>query len=307
MANLFGAERVTIVIKGHKHFLVGFLAAISLSGNALAAAADRFTLGDRFNNAIEAVQQGIDVIWPGDLDSESFNARIGAGMGWVPDYDGSDNYRFTIIPILDVRYKEVWRLNGSRFTYSVVRAGNKDGKGELEVGPLVNLHFGRSESDNKALVGLGDIPTTVDVGGFVAYRRKSLLLELDVRQALGAAQGLQVRFTAGHGIFKSGQFGLGLGLRAKYLSKKAMQTNFGITPQQAANSAKGFSAFEAGAGVSEVTINLLGGLRLNDKVRIMGLLSAGNLYGSAADSPLVTGGTGSRFQVIAGTGITLQF
>lgn len=278
-----------------------------LSGRVTASSSDGFFLGDRFNNAIEAVQQGIDVIWPGDLDSESFNARIGFGMGLVPDYVGSDNYRFLFIPILDVRYKDVWHLNGSRFTYSAIRSGDSAQTGIFEAGPLINLHFGRRERVNSRLAGLGNIPTTLDVGGFANYRRKSLLLELDVRQALGAGQGLQVRMTAGHGVFKSGNFGLGVGIRAKYLSRKSMQTNFGITPDQAERSQAGLPAFTASAGVSEISVNMLGALRLNEKVRLLGLVSAGNLFGSAADSPLVAGGNGSRFQAIIGTGLTLQF
>lgn len=265
------------------------------------ASSQGLNLADRFNNAIEAVQEGIDVIWPGDLDSEHMNARLGVGFGWVPDYIGSDNYRFRAVPIIDVRYKEVWRLNGSKFTYSAFKHG------DFEAGPLINLHFGRRESVNKALEGLGDIATTLDVGFFASYKRNSLLLDLDVRQALGAAQGLQVRFTAGHGIYQSGNFGMGLGIRAKYMSGKAMQTNFGITAKQAANSGRGYDMFDADGGISEVSANVLAAIRVNEKVRILGLVSAGNLFGSAADSPLTGGGAGSRFQVIAGTGLTLQF
>ncbi len=270
----------------------------TLSESALA---DGFNLADRFNNALGAVQEGIDLLWPGDLDSEEVNARIGVGMGWMPDYDGSNNYRFRILPLVDIRYKEVWRLNGSQFTYSAYK------KGSFEAGPLLNLHFGRQENSNKALEGLGDISTTLDVGVFARYSNKSMLISSDVRQALGAGQGMQIRLTAGHGIYQNGNFAMGAGIRGKWLSKKAMQTNFGITEEQAANSASGLQAFEASGGVSELSVNVIGALRLNERARILGLISLGRMLGSASDSPLSGGQYGSSTQFVSGTALQFKF
>lgn len=263
------------------------------------AASQGLSLADRFNNAIEAVQEGIDIIWPGDLDSEHINARMGLGVGWIPDYVGSDNYRFRAVPILDIRYKELWRLNGSKLTFTAFKTD------KLEVGPLLNLHFGRKESSNKALTGLGDIGTTFDVGVFARFKRESLLIDADIRRALGAGQGTAIRLTAGHGIYQNGNFGAGLGIRLRYMSKKGMQTNFGITREQADNSV--YEAFQASAGLSEVSANIIGAYRLTEKTRLMGLISVGHLLGDAANSPIVADGTGSPLQAIAGVGLTMQF
>ncbi|WP_417450088.1 MipA/OmpV family protein [Kordiimonas sp.] len=276
---------------------VAALAALTSSG----AHADRFNMADRFNNALEAVQEGIDLLLPGDLDSKDVKARIGVGLGWTPDYDGSNNYRFRALPLVDIRYKEVWRLNGGQFTYSALK------KGAFEAGPLLNLHTGRSEEDNRALEGLGDISTTVDVGVFARYGTKNMLISGDVRQALGAKQGMQIRLTAGHGIFKSGDFAMGAGIRAKWLSEKAMQTNYGVTPAQAATSARGLEAFDANAGLSELSLNVIGAYKVTESVRVLALVSVGRLFGSAKNSPLAAGGYGSATQLISGTGIQFQF
>ena len=265
------------------------------------AHADRFNVSDRFNNALEAVQEGIDLLLPGDLDSSDVKARIGLGIGWTPDYEGSNNYRFRAIPLIDIRYKEVWRLNGGQFTYSAFKRGN------FEAGPLLNLHSGRSENTNKALEGLGDISTTLDVGIFARYSSKSMLISGDIRQALGAGQGTQMRITAGHGIFKSGNFAMGAGIRAKWMSKKGMQTNYGVTPEQSANSARGLGTFEADGGISDISLNVISVYQLTPSVRMLGLVSFGKLLGDAADSPLTGGGYGSSTQFIGGTGIQFMF
>lgn len=272
------------------------LAATFLGGTAHAQ-----NLADRFFDAIEAVQEGVDIVWPDDWQDKGVKARLGAGFGWVPDYVGSDNYRFKILPIVDVRYQDVWRLNGTTFTYNAYSE-----KG-FETGPLMNLRFGRDDESNKALNGLGDIKTTVEVGAFARYSTKMMLLSADVRQALGAGQGLSIRATAGHAIFRAGDFVMGAGIRAKWYSKKAMQTNYGISAEQAANSAKGFEAFEVGAGMSEVSLNLLGAYRVNEHARLMSLVSFGKLLGDAANSPITGGGFGSENQFIAGTAVTFQF
>ncbi|WP_262692888.1 MipA/OmpV family protein [Kordiimonas aestuarii] len=265
------------------------------------ANADRFSMADSFNNALEAVQDGIDLLLPGDLDSQDVKARIGVGIGWTPDYDGSNNYRFRAIPLIDIRYKEVWRLNGGKFTYSAYK------KDDFEAGPLLNLHGGRGEDTNKALAGLGDISTTIDVGAFARYSTKSMLINAEIRQALGAAQGMQIRLTAGHGIFKAGDFAMGAGIRAKWMSEKAMQTNYGITPTQSANSALNLPAFDADAGFSEVSLNVIGAYKINESVRLLGLVALGRLFGSAGDSPLSGGGYGSATQLVSGAGLQFQF
>ena len=269
--------------------------------SAPVSALQHVTVVDRFANAIQSVEEGIDLLWPDDGGMKDFSLRLGVGTGFVPDYAGSDNYRLRALPIIEIGYKDLWRLNGTNFTYNSFRHG------PLSAGPLVNLNFGRSEDSNKALAGLGDIGTSLEIGAFARLKHKSLLVTADIRQALGAGQGRSLRFSAGHGIMKRGKFAMALALRAKLLSKKGMQTNFGITPEQAAASARGFDTFEADGGFSEMSVNLLGTYKLTDTTRFVSLLSVGQLLGSAKDSPIVNSGVGSSTQIIAGSALTFNF
>ncbi|WP_191249756.1 MipA/OmpV family protein [Kordiimonas sediminis] len=258
-------------------------------------------ISDRVESAVEAVQEGLEILWPEGFPKEDFSFRLGIGTGFTPDYVGSDNYRLRFLPILEVKYKDVWRLNGTKLSYTAIS------RGHFEAGPLINYRFGRSESQNKALRGLGNISDTVEVGGFIQYRTKKMLLNADFRQALGASQGQTLRLTVGHGILKKGPFFMGVGARAKIMNKKGMQTNFGITQQQSDQSEYGFTPYEAKAGFSEVSGNVVAGYRLNENARIVSLLSVGRLLNGAKNSPLVTSGTGSKYQIIAGTAITFSF
>ncbi len=264
-------------------------------------ASAQFNIGDRFANAIEAMHSGIDSIWPDDLKLDGVTARVGFGIGFTPDYVGSDDYRLRVLPVIDIRYKERWRLNGSLLTYAAVH------EGPWQAGPLVSLAFGRSENRNQVLGGLREIESTLEAGAFARYQTKSGVVSLDYRHALGNGLGGSFRFTVGHGIYKSGNFVTIVGARARWLSGKAMQRNFGLTPQDSQNSEFGLPAFAASSGISEVSANVIAAYRLNDRVRLLSLLSVGHLLGDAENSPLVQGENGSPVQVIFGVGLTTQF
>ena len=258
-------------------------------------------VGEGFNTAIEAVQDGIDLIWPDEFNIEGMSARMGFGIGVTPDYMGSDNYRMRIIPLIDIRYKDLVQLNGSRLSYAPIKHGN------FSAGPLVNLRFGRDAGQNSNLEGFGDIGDTLELGAFVRYKTDLAMLSLEYRHGTGAGIGSSVLLTAGHGIYKNGRFSAMIAARARWMDNQTMQTNFGITDEQAAASVKGLPAFAASAGVGEANANLVGSFELNEKVRFLSLVSFGKLFGDAANSPLVRDGAGSSTQLITGVGLAIAF
>lgn len=270
-------------------------AAITLPASA------QFNIGDRFANAIESMHSGIDSIWPEDLKLDGVTARFGFGIGTTPDYIGSDNYRLRVLPIIDIRYKERWRLNGGLLTYAAFH------KGPWQAGPLINLAFGRPERRNRLLRGIREVDTTFEAGVFARYQTKSGMVSLDYRHSLSDQLGDSVRLTVGQGVYKNGNFVTIVGARARWLSNRAMQRNFGLTQQDSENSEFGLPAFAANSGVSEVSANVVGAYRLNERIRLLSLLAVGHLLSDAADSPLVRADSGSPVQVILGVGFTTQF
>lgn len=276
------------------------LAIISAASFSVPAAAQSF-VGEGFNTAIEAVQDGIDLIWPDEFKIKDTSVRLGFGMGITPDYMGSDNYRFRIIPLIDIRYKDQIQLNGSRLTYTAYQ------EGDFSVGPLINMRFGRDAEQNSMLEGFGDIGDTLEVGGFVRYKTDVAMISAEYRYGLGAGIRSSILLTAGHGIYKNGRFSAMIAARARWMDKRSMQTNFGLTPEQSALSVRNLPVYEAGAGVAELNGNLVGSFELTERARLLGLLSLGTLAGDAADSPLVRDGKGSALQFITGVGLAIAF
>lgn len=267
----------------------------------LAQPAKAQTFGDSFANIIETMHSGLDSLWPDALEVEGLTLRAGLGAGIIPDYVGADDYGFRVLPLLEVRYGERLRIDGGMLTYAAIKDGN------FEAGPLLNLAFGRSADRNPILRGIRDIDTVFETGAFVRYRSRAGLASIDFRQALGDGLGQSVRITAGHGIYQKEKFAAIAAVRARWLSNKGMQRNFGITQEDAVTSEFGLPAFEARSGVSDLNLNLIGSYQISSRARFLGLVSVGHLFGDAADSPLVQGPNGSAFQTTVGFGFMTQF
>lgn len=264
----------------------------------LPAPSARAGIFDTFDDTIEAIQAGFDYIWPDDIEVEDLSIRLGIGIGVTPDYTGSDDYRYRIVPLIDIRYKNIWAFQGTKFRYNVIR------KGGFYAGPLLNYRFGRDAGRNPALDGLENISDTVDVGVFVEYRKASLVANADLRKALGAGQGLTVQITVAQGIYATERFALGAAVRAKWGSQKNIQTNFGITAAQSLST--GHRAFDAESGLSSVGVSLLSRYKLSERWRLEGLIAVFRLVDDSADSPLVRD-VGSPTQALGGVGLRYTF
>ncbi|WP_374762950.1 MipA/OmpV family protein [Yunchengibacter salinarum] len=282
-------------------FLGVFLGIWGLLAVPQAASAQEFEPLDRMADTFESITSGVDSLWPDALEVDGLQARVGFATGLVPDYTGSNNMRLRALPLIQLRYKDVWKLNDTKFSYFAWH------NGPWSAGPLANLVFGRDERRNKVLEGLGDIKTTLELGGFVQYRTEKALVDLEMRQALGAGQGATIRLTAGQGIYKSGKLFIGLAGRLKWQSDKSMRTNFGVSPEQAARSTFGLETFTPKSTISEGSINLVGAYNVTERARFLALISYARLLGDASDSPLVAGKAGSANQMVLGTALTFTF
>ncbi len=251
--------------------------------------------------AIENIQDGFDLLISDDLKLKDLKVRIGAGIGTLPDYVGAKNYRTKVVPLIDIRYGQRWRLSNRRLSFNAVLVEG------WTIGPFIKQKSGRRETRNPILEGLDDIDSTFQVGVFTKYKTKKVLFNAEYRHALGANQGDSIRVTFGHGIFKSGKFSSAAVASAKWLSSTAMQTNFGVTAIQSANSTAGLQVYTPRSSVSEASVSLYGRYQIDKRTRLVGLASYGRLLGDAIESPLVANGVGSVDQIKIGIGFTVDF
>lgn len=256
---------------------------------------------DVFDNAMDVVNQGLDIIIPGDFDVRDVRVRVGLGGGVGPEFVGAKSYDFRLIPVLDIAYKDKFRLFGTQATLQLYSYD------WFHMGALIRYRAGRGEGDSKALEGLGRVGGGFEAGGYLEARFKKTVLRTRFSQDISGEQdGLTIFMTADQGVYRSpnGKFAAAVGGRLTWTSKKFTQAFYGITEEQSANT--GLAIYTPGGGFRDVTLRGVARYDLSEHWRISGILQLSRLVGDAQDSPLVQE-RGSADQALVGAALFYKF
>lgn len=216
---------------------------------------------------------------------------VGAGVLARPDYSGSDDYETSLLPAFAVSYGDVFTIRpGDGARLRAFKAG------EFEGGLGANVRFGRDESDNPALRGLGDVDTALEGGGYVAWRSGPWSVSASAVTALtdgydGVIGEVGATWT---GVTPVGL--LSVGPRLRFVTDDVNQTYYGIDAAQAARS--GRAVYTPGGGLQGAGVGAGLLIPLGERLTLGALANYDRLLGDAADSPIVR--EGSRDQVTAG-------
>ena len=137
------------------------LAALPLSG-AHAQSIERVATG-----LTDTLQTAIDL-----LPSDVTNVRLGVGPVMGTDYEGSNHYKIRAVPVVSLRYRNLVEIDNNEvklIAFSSLNPGANVGGDSIKLGPLISINFGRGEGDSPALKGMGNVDTSFELGGFVAY------------------------------------------------------------------------------------------------------------------------------------------
>lgn len=227
-------------------------------------------------------------------------------MGFVaPDYEGSDDYEASALPLVDIEWQNRIRLTtkGGPGLYADLLKANG-----FAVTAGVSYDFGRDEDDNDALQGLGDLEVGAVGNLELSYGRGPWGLSLGLARDLGGdREGLSAKLGAEYGhVFYGGRLVLKAAPYVTWADESYMENSFGISDVQAAASGRGYSPYEAGAGLKDVGIGLTAVYRVTSSVSLLGRVGYSQLLGDAADSPLVDQ-EGSAGQMHAGLGLVYRW
>ena len=208
-----------------------------------------------------------------------WTVNIGLTGGVSPDYEGSNNYGFGYNPNFALSWRDTIFYKGK--TLGVNLINNKN----LKAGPVMSWTSGRDEDDNDKLEGLGDVDSSIEVGGFLSYRQKPFRFKMEARQdADSGHEGALVELSAGKNLtFEKPLVFIALG--TTWASDNYMESFFAVDAQQSADS--GLKKYDADAGIKDVSISMTSGYRITNRWRIGGKLEYKRLVGDAADSPIV--------------------
>ena len=226
-----------------------------------------------------------------------WNATLGLGIGTEPKYLGAKDYRVSPIPLVSVEYRDVLFLGPQGLGVNALRWGG------LRAGAAIGFGYGRPESRDPHLNGLGDIQPSLEGGGFISYKAGRLKFVASVRQAMTHTEnGLTGRLNVEYMqplIRKS--LVLAIGPELDLVDGQYARTWFGVTPGQSAGS--GLPVYTPHGGVRDVGLNASLTYHYTEHVFLRPFIDLRQLVGEVSDSPIVQ----RKAQTLIGLGAAYHF
>ncbi|ODP36015.1 MipA/OmpV family protein [Sphingomonas turrisvirgatae] len=244
---------------------------------------------------------------------------IGAGVAWLPDYEGSDDKRFTPLPAAN---GTVWGMSftvlGNRASLDLIP--DREGQGwNFQLGPVAVINFNRTNQDaieDVRVRALGEIDTAVEVGGYVGIGKTGILHDYDTL-SISASYRHDVTRIHRSGIITpsvnyttplSTKALVGVFASAEIVQDRYARTYFGVTPLGSV--ASGLPVFMPEGGQKDISFGGMFTYALTGNLtKGLALVTGFNyrkLVGDFADSPIVSI-AGNRHNWTVGAGLAVTF
>lgn len=255
--------------------------------------------------------------------TDAWKFSLGVGTFSTPAYLGSDQHRQLLVPVFSAKY-------GDKFFASVVDGvGYNLIKSEgWRAGILARYNPGRREDgdgpfyiDNHSsndLLGLGDIKSSTEMGGFIEFSANQFLSKVELRKSVDARQGMvgeaEIKYTGPTRVLEHNAF-FSIGPKITFADSDYINTYFAINQQQSL--ASGLDEFEymaqdnvfsSSLNTSILTYGLHSSLIvvINRSLSVIGIAGIDRITHDVAEAPLIDT-RGSRNQSILGIFLNYAF
>lgn len=243
---------------------------------------------------------------PSVAADDGVSVTVGIAPVFSPAWQGSSDATLSIFPDLRLNYGDV------------LFASIPDGLGWNAIkidgwraGPLVKLRFGRGEEDggspflvaggSNALLGMGNISATAEVGGFAEKRfgrQREWRARAELRRGFGGHEGVLLDGSLSRQVRVAGAI-INFGPRVTAASQDFMQAYFGIDAGQSART--GLARYNAKGGILSYGMGGTVIRPLTPRSALTLFTSLENLGEEPGNSPLVEE-RGRRAQYTLGIG-----
>ena len=216
---------------------------------------------------------------------------IGAGVGVVPDYEGSEDYKAVPVPHFSAQWQNgrYVTLDGSALKANLLASDN------WSLGPVLQYRTARDDDvDNNKVAKMSEIDAAIEAGAFLGY--KLALFHLSpmydswdigaqlVTDASGEHDGMLATARTGY-TFKNDRMSTRIGASVTYADDDYMDTYFSVSASDAIRS--GLKKYKAESGVKDVGFDLTLRLKMTENWDIRGAFAYIALLEDAKDSPIV--------------------
>jgi MipA family protein len=234
--------------------------------------------------------------------SGTWTVMVGVGGEYKPDFAGANRAMLSPVPIFAIRRAgSTEQFRGPRDSPSIAFLDF----GDLRAGPVAKFVAGRKQYNYSELNGLGDVKTSVQLGGFVEYYPVDWFrTRVELRQGVVGPNGTVADFSADFIVPLFQRLTISAGPRFTWESTQATSPYFGIDAVQAM--ASGLPLFNARGGAHSYGAGAQISYRINPQWEVHSYVEYERLLGDAAASPLVTL-RGSPNQTTVGIGASYAF
>lgn len=255
-----------------------------------------------------------------DFDPNADSITIGAGAVYLPDYEGSNDYRFTPAPGAIGSYKGFsFTVAGNRASVDLIpnRAGDAI---DFQAGPIGVINFNRSnikQIDDRRVRALGELGTAIELGGFVGVGKTGVITSPYDRLSVSLSYRYDVNGVHKSGIWQptinyvtplSTKAAVGFFISGEHAGDGYARSYYSISAPQ--SFASGLPAYNARGGWKNYTLGALGTYALTGDllhgVKIVAGGTYSRLLNDFGDSPIVSI-AGSRDQWLGTVGLAYTF
>lgn len=248
-----------------------------------------------------------------EADVGKAKSFVGAGVGFIPDYEGSDDYK--AVPVL-----------GGRYTWESGRFANLGGAGGVEqaarlsinlvdqrvtstwtIGPLLQYRLKRdgSDLDDDKVKKMDDIDAQTEAGAFIGWHKDRFDVEVAVSSDISdKSNGTLGYLTGDYSIPYGAKTIFKLGAHLTYASSNFMNEYFGVDKKDAARS--GLKRYRADSGLKDSGVSASMLYAFNPTWSMFGSVGYTRMLGDAEDSPLVDD-RGDKNQVSGALAVVYMF
>lgn len=245
---------------------------------------------------------------------------VGLGAGYMPDYEGSNDYQFTPVPgVIGTVSGINFQVLGNRANADLIPS-QPGPSWNFQAGPIGVLNFmrtKRSSIDDPRVRALGTRATALELGGFVGVGKTGVITSPYDKISLSVSYRHDVT-----GVHKSGiwqptiNYFTPLSIRAavalfgsaERVETKYLSTYFDVAPSQVA--ASGLPAFRGRGGWKSWTVGAVGTHSITGDLlsgfKVVGGVTYRKLINDVGDSPIVSI-AGSRNQWLGVLGLAYTF
>jgi outer membrane protein len=216
---------------------------------------------------------------------------LGLGISYRPDYEGSDNYEAGIAPFgrYNMESGRYISLGGTAGSERAMRLKMNilTNKTAWEVGPVVQYRFKRDGNvENNKVSHMQTVPNEQEAGGFVGWHTGGLSFNVTgVYDISGESDGTLFYFNGLYRMPVNDRFEMAVGANTTWASNDYMETYFGVSAPNAANS--GLPRYSADSGLKDASVGLIGHYKFTKTWGLIGNVSYTRMLNDAKDSPLV--------------------